>query len=385
MIGRGPAITYLADYVNGYGFTGDDLEGERLPVVRIQHLLDPSVPMDYTDRSVPNVAIESGDLVFSWSATLATRMWDRGPALLNQHLFRVDPRQGVDRHWLKYVLDAACETLEGHMHGSAMTHITRDMMRRVRVVLPPLEKQRAIADYLDTETARIDALTTKKRRMIELLDERFRGRIEAAYAPWDRVPLKRLVAWREGPGIMAEDFRDSGVPLIRVRGVGGETVSLEGCNYLDPSQVAARWAHFRLLPSDYVISASASMGIVSQVDEVAAGAVPYTGLIIIRPRGSTSMEFVRWFLQSDEFIRQVDQLKTGTAIQHYGPTHLDQISAPAPPNSAQEHLGMELLRARRQTDKLRSLLEQQLATLSEHRRALITAAVTGELEIPAAA
>ena len=51
---------------------------------------------------------------------------------------------------------------------------TLDEFEPVRA-LPPLGEQRAIADYLDTETARIDALITKKRRMIELLDERIDG------------------------------------------------------------------------------------------------------------------------------------------------------------------------------------------------------------------
>ncbi|MEI2816815.1 MAG: hypothetical protein V9E99_10230 [Microthrixaceae bacterium] len=49
---------------------------------------------------------------------------------------------------------------------------------QVEVTLPPLDEQRAIADFLDTETARIDALITKKRRLIELLDERYHDVVE---------------------------------------------------------------------------------------------------------------------------------------------------------------------------------------------------------------
>ena len=116
--------------------------------------------------------IDDGDLVFSWSATLAVRHWDRGRALLNQHLFRVDPLPDVSRRWLGYVLQVGLEYLRPLMHGSAMTHITLDMLRMLTVAVPHISQQRAIADYLDTETGRIDALLTKKRRMIELLKER---------------------------------------------------------------------------------------------------------------------------------------------------------------------------------------------------------------------
>ena len=113
VIGHGPSLAYLADFVNGHAFTGADLDGEATPVVRIQQLLDRDAEVDRTDLRSPKVAIDTGDLVFSWSATLATRIWDRGPAYLNQHLFRVDPRPGVDKRWLKSAIDVACDYLVG--------------------------------------------------------------------------------------------------------------------------------------------------------------------------------------------------------------------------------------------------------------------------------
>ena len=63
---------------------------------------------------------------------------------------------------------------------------------------------------------------------------------------WEIYPLRLLIWYQEGAGIMAEDFHDEGVPLLRVRNLVGDTVELEGCNYLDPAKVSKRWAHFRL-------------------------------------------------------------------------------------------------------------------------------------------
>ena len=183
---------------------------------------------------------------------------------------------------------------------------------------------------------------------------------------------------------MAADFRDEGVPLIRVSGVGGESVTLQGCNFLDPSMVSSRWDHFRLRRGDYLISASASMGIVSKVDQPAVGAVPYTGLIIFRPQGRTDMEFVRWFLQSKSFMDQIDRLKTGTAIQHFGPTHLDQVYAPDLSPEDQLVVGGYLSHARRRTLRAQAALEAQCALLAEQRQALVTSAVTGELLVEGA-
>ena len=91
--------------------------------------------------------------------------------------------------------------------------------------MPPDDEQQAIADYLDAETARIDTLIEKKRRMVELLEERMCAEVDERMKSWEHKPLKLLVSYKEGPGIMATDFREDGVPLIRVAGVGGTTVT----------------------------------------------------------------------------------------------------------------------------------------------------------------
>jgi len=139
--------------------------------------------------------------------------------------------------------------------STAATGVTRfglrvDGIASTAVPAPAVAEQRAIAAFLDTETARIDALITKKRRLIELLDERFRTQIDQVIGQGPRIPLKRLVEYREGPGIMAHDFRDDGVPLVRVAGVAGPNVTLKGCNFLDPETVRSRWSHFALREGD---------------------------------------------------------------------------------------------------------------------------------------
>ena len=118
----------------------------------------------------------------------------------------------------------------------------------MRLPLPPVTEQRAIAAFLDRETGRVDRLVAKKRELIERLKEKRTALISrtvtrglppaaarAAGLPenpplkpsgldwlgdipkhWDAKPLKRAVNFVEGPGIMAADFTDDGVPLLRI-------------------------------------------------------------------------------------------------------------------------------------------------------------------------
>ena len=97
-------------------------------------------------------------------------------------------------------------------------------------------------------------------------------------AGWQVVPLSDMAYFQEGPGILAKDFRDLGVPLVRLKGVEGDYVTLDGCNYLDPDMVTRKWSQFQLDIGDLLISTSASLGRVSVVTTETAGAIPYTAV-----------------------------------------------------------------------------------------------------------
>jgi type I restriction enzyme S subunit len=199
---------------------------------------------------------------------------------------------------------------------------------------------------------------------------------------WEVTPLKRSVNFIEGPGILATDFFDEGVPLIRIAGIGGRFVSLEGCNFLTHDLVEKRWSHFRVQFEDLLISGSASTGFCSEVDEKTIGAIPYTGIIIVRPKlGLSIKDFIRWFFLSDQFLNQATLSKTGSTIQHFGPTHLARMSIALPPLSEQRALADYLDRETAKIDQMAAKVEEAIARLQEYRAALITAAVTGKIEV----
>lgn len=148
---------------------------------------------------------------------------------------------------------------------------------------------------------------------------------------WDVVPLANVTDFQEGPGILAKDFTETGVPLLRLRNIERTKVNLEKSNFLDPEKVAKKWAHFALKEGDLLISTSASLGRVSVVGPEAVGSVAYTG--IIRFRSSSEKldhNYLRAFLSSSAFIEQAEQMATGSVIKHFGPSHLKQMAIVLP-------------------------------------------------------
>ena len=100
-------LSQLATYHNGYPFKPIDWTDEGLPIVRIAQLTDPEAKPNYfggCDIDERHL-IDTGDLLFSWSATLKVLKWVQGPAVLNQHIFKVVEVEGVCRDVLSYLLE----------------------------------------------------------------------------------------------------------------------------------------------------------------------------------------------------------------------------------------------------------------------------------------
>ncbi len=118
------AIGETGEYINGFAFKPSHRESNGLPIVRIQNLTNESKPLNCTTREVhPDYRIDSGDMLMSWSATLDVFVWRRGPALVNQHIFKVVPNEHViSRDLLFYWLKIAIQQLQEseHLHGSTM-------------------------------------------------------------------------------------------------------------------------------------------------------------------------------------------------------------------------------------------------------------------------
>ena len=202
-------------------------------------------------------------------------------------------------------------------------------IKRMPVLVPPPEEQAAIVRFLDYADRRIRRYVLAKRRLIALLEEQKQAIIHRAVTRgldpdvrlkpsgvewlgdiperWEAVPFKSRIAFQEGPGIMASEFRDDGVPLLRISCLRGDSATLDGCNYLDPESVSRRWSHFAVKPDDYLLTSSGSLGSVSQANEEVAGAIPYTGIIRLWPKlpAGVHMDFVRYFLVSELFAAQI--------------------------------------------------------------------------------
>ena len=133
------ALSELADFINGYPFEPSELGEIGLPIVKIPELrqgASDKTPRNSGERVPEKYHIGDGDLIFSWSGTLAVNVWAGGPALLNQHLFHVVPTDRVGRGFLLCALRHALIAFATHAVGATMKHIRRSALDNVYVSLP---------------------------------------------------------------------------------------------------------------------------------------------------------------------------------------------------------------------------------------------------------
>lgn len=138
-----------ARFINGAAFKPADWADDGLPIIRIQNLTGTGDSFNRTNRVVrKELIVEPGDLLVSWSATLDAYRWAGPKGVLNQHIFKVLPNDGVDQGYLYYALKEAIAELERKTHGSTMKHVVRGDFEGTRIPLPPLPEQRRIVDLL---------------------------------------------------------------------------------------------------------------------------------------------------------------------------------------------------------------------------------------------
>lgn len=157
----------LASYINGRGFKPTEWTTQGLPIVRIANLNNPLAPYDYFSGDIDvGHCLENGDILVSWSASLDVFVWTRGPAALNQHIFKVIPNENVvDRTFLFFVLKQALQGLSELVHGATMKHVTRPEFEGFVVQIPSnKENQRRIAARLKSQLAEVE----KARQAAEL-------------------------------------------------------------------------------------------------------------------------------------------------------------------------------------------------------------------------
>lgn len=258
----------LADYVNGRGFRPDEWSDSGLPIIRIQNLTDPTASANhFAGKLAPRHYVDTGDLLVSWSATLDVFRWNRGPAALNQHIFKVVPRDGeVDDAFLYFVLKSAMERLRLLIHGSTMKHITKPRFEALAVSIPSsIPDQEALARELAAREAAaisVSAAAKAEARTATALVGAMINDSLGLYEPAGRLVDVLSVRPRSGWSPVCDGI-EGGTPVLTLSSVTG--FEFRPSEYKLTSEPVQKGAHYWAEEGDLLISRSNTAHLVGHV------------------------------------------------------------------------------------------------------------------------
>lgn len=312
------------------------------------------------------------------------------------------PGPEVDPGYFRWVLKAPgfvqelATTAEQLRDGQS---IRFDQFARVGLPLPPLEEQRRIADFLDDQVTRIDEVMTRRSAQLSRIDDmRTAGLsllMEDFRVPMESLTSRRLstVLIRSDGGVWGDDPTGvDDVPVLRSTDISKHGTWRDLKDAALRSLDAASAEVTRLELEDIVVTkASGSLdhiGKCALVDEAVAQMGASFGNFMQRLRVNrdvASPSFVHAFLMSDLARAQFALMSTtSTGLMNLSGGLLNDVRIPAVSLREQHQLVAELANLEVAWLTLQSTLEESMEVLGEYKRSLITAAVTGDLDVTAA-
>lgn len=269
--------------------------------------------------------------------------------------------------------------------------LEHEALRTVPVLLPDFDTQKAIADFLDRETARIDQLIEKKERFLQLADERWRSVLDAVITGRDPfhadgmiwTPLARLVQdYRRimyGIVLPGPDVEE-GVPIVK----GGDVkpYRLKRDRLCKTTfEIEAKFERARLEAGDLIIAIRGGVGDIEIVPADVAGANITQDVARIAPTKDVDREWLRYALMAPSVFAPLEARTLGAVVRGINIFDLRKVMLPTPTLDLQKRLAALLRLKARDVERLTEKVRRHRALVSEFRAALITAAVTGQIDV----
>lgn len=337
----------IATYINGYAFKPDDWCEEGLPIIRIQDLTGTSYQQNYYKGDYPaKIEINDGDVLISWSASLGVHIWNRGKALLNQHIFKVVfDKVEVDKQYFVYAVQYNLENMLSKMHGATMKHIVKKDFDNIEVPFPTLAEQKRVASILTyakdaiedrkQQLAKLDNLV--KSRFVEMFGDPIRNSKNFPTNPMTNVC--EIIDGDRGKNYPTqEDFLDEGYCLfLNAKNVTSKGFSFKNCTFITKEKdEMLKKGH--LNRGDVILTTRGTIGNLAFYDEF----VPYenirinSGMVILRMNHGILLE--RFFIE--QFKMQLGSIKekiaSGSAQPQLPISTMNKIVVLTPPTEQQK-------------------------------------------------
>ena len=295
--------------------------------------------------------------------------------------------------------------IDGSTFGSKMPRASWDFVGAMQMTLPPTNEQDAIVTFLDCETAKIDTLVEEQRRLIDLLNEKRQALISQAVtkglnpnvpmkdsgvqwlgtvpAHWEVKSIRYIIdAIGDVDHFMPQSVEE-GVPYLMTGDLKDlvSEVSLDDCKQVSHSDYLDLSKRIRTAKGDVVMARYATIGTLMYVDVDVELLISYSCVTLKTDHSKMSGLYLFQYMKSDAFTQAVEHQVNTNTQGNVGINDLQTLKVAVPPVNEQDLIATFLASEKAKFDGLEAETERAISLLRERRSALISAAVTGKIDV----
>ncbi len=359
----------------------------------------------------PEIMVSSGDIVFAQRGTLgkvAQIIDDIGEATINPSLVLLKNIKLIARFLYYFLINETIQqTVDLISTATAVPMISQEQLGSFNLTLPPLEEQQAIADYLDRKTAVIDSLIAKKERQIALLQEQRTAVINTAvtkglnpHAPrkdsgipwlgqipahWETGKFQYVTTLVQtgpfGSQLHFSDYVENKTPIINPSNIQDMQIVPDWGRCVT-QEALERLSRHRLNEGDIVFGRRGEMGRCALVTNVEDGWLCGTGSLKLSLEKSRAYPPYIMALLSTQGIREWLELESvGSTMANLNTEIISRMPIPLISLEEQQEIVTFIEDRQGKFDKLIQNNLQLIEKLREYRTAVISAAVTGKIDV----
>ena len=333
----------ICNFLNGDAYKDTDWSNTGVPIVRIQNLNDISKPFNYwAGTTEDRITIDNNDLLLAWSGTPGTsfgaHIWNRGFALLNQHIFKVIyDQESANPLFLKYAINQILKIMIDKSHGAVgLRHVTKPEVENLEILLPPLEEQKRIVNIIETKLTAVGKAKMANNEQLSIIEKLLDLYVENIYKneKWNKVKLGDIAIIN--PSIRGKILGDnemcvSFVPMTAVDAMTG-TIKNTECKKL--SDVRKGYTYFEnediLFAKITPCMENGKSAIARNLqNEIGFGSTEFH---VIKATENILPEWVHYYIRQRKYLKDAENYMTGSVGQQRLPDdYLYNTLIPLPP------------------------------------------------------
>lgn len=348
-----------------YGFPFDSAkfsDSNGMPLIRIRDVVRGYSETYTTEEYKSEHIVHENDLLIGMDGEFNIAKWGKTPALLNQRVCRLAPKDSIDKDYLFYFMPVALKRIEEKTPFVTVKHLSAKELNKIEIPVLSLEEQRKIAETL----SKVDELIAFREQQLAKLDELVKARfVEMFENVTEENALENLCHFIDYRGKTPEKS-DSGLPFITAKNIRMHYMSFDTQEFISKKNYDKVMTRGIPKVGDVVFTTEAPLGNVCRIPQFDTDF--YIGQRIITMQTKLlNPVYLEYALSSDDFKRKLVGKSSGSTVTGIRSKLLGKLTIPVPSKGLQNQFAAFVERV----DQQKQTVQQSLEKLELMKKALM--------------